>query len=158
MENCFRSFISIFSNGELGTSVVSQSKSEEINHIVINESKADTNSEEGKTIQDVRYAACPVKQVDGSYTFKNLKEERQQESTYKITRYVGGYCEFELCDLQGEARQIFKDNQSDRMPSSVGTSTGEITADNKILNIKLGKGVMDGRSVKITEPLAVEFK
>lgn len=145
-------------NGELGTSVVSQSKSEEINHIVINESKADTNSEEGKTIQDVRYAACPVKQVDGSYTFKNLKEERQQESTYKITRYVGGYCEFELCDLQGEARQIFKDNQSDRMPSSVGTSTGEITADNKILNVKLGKGVMDGRSVKITEPLAVEFK
>lgn len=63
-----------------------------------------------------------------------------------------------MCDLQGEARQIFKDNQSDRMPSSVGTSTGEITADNKILNIKLGKGVMDGRSVKITEPLAVEFK
>lgn len=110
-----------------------------------------------KQKQDVRYAACPIKQADGSYNFKNLKEDMQQESTFKITRYTDGTCEFELCDLQGEARQIFKDNQSDRMPSSVGTSSGEINADNKIINIRPGKGIMDGRSMKILEPLVVEF-
>lgn len=109
-------------------------------------------------ILDVRYAACPIRQVDGSYTFKNLKEERQPESTFKITRYKDGTCEFEMCDLQGEARQIFKDNQSERMPSAVGIVYGEIAADNKIVNVKLGKGLMDGRSVKIIEPLEVEFK
>lgn len=111
-----------------------------------------------KQVEDIRYAACPVRQADGSYTLKNLKEERQSESTFKITRYTDGTCEFELCDLQGEARQIFKDNQSDRMPSAVGTAMGEITSDNKIVNVKPGKGVVDGRSVKITEPLVVEFK
>lgn len=111
-----------------------------------------------KQVDDIRYAACPVRQADGSYTLKNLKEERQSESTFKITRYTDGTCEFELCDLQGEARQIFKDNQSDRMPSAVGTAMGEITSDNKIVNVKPGKGVVDGRSVKITEPLLVEFK
>lgn len=111
-----------------------------------------------KQVEDVRYAACPVRQADGSYTLKNLKEERQSESTFKITRFTDGSCEFELCDLQGEARQIFKDNQADRMPSAVGTVMGEITSDNKIVNVKSGKGVVDGRSVKITEPLVVEFK
>lgn len=119
---------------------------------------ADTEPNNTDNVVDVRYAACPVRQIDDTYTFKNLKEERQQESTYKITRYKDGSCEFELCDLQGEERQIFKDNQSDRMPSYVGTSTGEISADSKIVNIKPGKGIVDGRSVKITEPLVVEFK
>lgn len=111
-----------------------------------------------KQVEDIRYAACPIRQADGSYTLKNLKEERQSESTFKITRFTDGSCEFELCDLQGEARQIFKDNQSDRMPSAVGTVMGEITSDNKIVNVKPGKGVVDGRSVRITEPLVVEFK
>lgn len=113
---------------------------------------------QSKQVEDIRYAACPVRQADGSYTLKNLKEERQSESTFKITRFTDGSCEFELCDLQGEARQIFKDNQADRMPSAVGTAMGEITSDNKIVNVKPGKGVVDGRSVKITEPLVVEFK
>lgn len=111
-----------------------------------------------KQKESVRYAACPVRQADGSYMLKNLKEECQSESTFKITRYTDGSCIFELCDLQGEARQIFKDNQSDRMPAAVGSVTGEITPDNKIVNVKPGKGVVDGRSIKIIEPLIVEFK
>lgn len=111
-----------------------------------------------RKVQDVKYAACPIRQIDGSYILKNLKDERQQESTYKITRYTDGTCEFELCDLQDEARQIFKDNKADRMPSSVGTSIGEITADNRIVNLKPGKGIIDGRSVKITEALEVKFE
>jgi hypothetical protein len=117
-----------------------------------------THPTDNKQVNDIRYAACPVRQADGSYTLKNLKEERQSESTFKITRYTDGSCEFELCDLQGEARQIFKDNKADRLPSAVGTVSGEITSDNKIHNVKPGKGVVDGRSVKITEPLVVEFK
>jgi len=107
---------------------------------------------------DVRYAACPIRQTDGSYMFKNLKEECQFESTFKITRYKDGTCEFELCDLQGEARQIFKDNQSERLPSAVGVAIGEISADNRIVNVKPGKGVTSGRSIKILVPLEVEFR
>lgn len=142
-------------NGELDTSFLEQKSNSKSTKM---QSASTSASGKSSSVQDVRYAACPVKQTDGTYTFKNLKEERQQESTYKITRYTDGSCEFELCDLQGEARQIFKDNHSDRMPSYVGTFTGEITADNKIVNIKKGKGIMEGRSVKITESLVVEFK
>ncbi len=145
-------------SGELKPTVLMNNISDQQTNIDSIVLQSDITPNKGNDIIDVRFAACPVRQADGTYTFKNLKEERQAESTYKITRYKDGSCEFELCDLQGEARQIFKDNQSDRMPSSVGTSTGEITADNQIVNIKPGRGTVDGRSVKITEPLAVEFK
>ncbi len=111
-----------------------------------------------KTIQDTRYANCPIRQVDGSYMFKNLKDEEQTESTYKIIRYSDGSCEFELCNLQGEARQIFKDNKANRMPAAVGTLIGEITAESTITTTKRGTGIQDGRSVKIIDPLEVEFK
>ncbi|MCD8289984.1 MAG: hypothetical protein LUC91_00600 [Prevotella sp.] len=119
-----------------------------------------SSSRPEKNIQesDIRYAACAIRQTDGSYKFKNLKEEEQEESTYKITRYADGSCEFELCNLQGEARQVFKDNRAYRMPEAVGKSTGEITADNSIVTIRRGRGEVDGRSVKILEPLIVEFK
>lgn len=115
-------------------------------------------NQETKTKIDDRYAARPVRQQDGSYILKNLKDERQPESTFKITRYSDGTCDIELCDLQGEARQIFKDTKSERMPSAVGTIIGDITADKRIVNTKPGKGIIDGRSVRITEPLEVEFQ
>lgn len=111
-----------------------------------------------KEIEDIRYASCPKRESDGSYSLKNLKEERQAESTFKVIRYADGTCEFELCDLQGESRQIFKDNQAERMPSAVGIAKGQISADNKIVNIKRGTGIVNGRSVKVIEPLEVEFK
>lgn len=122
-----------------------------------NQSTIVTNQENKTKIGD-RYAACPIRQQDGSYILKNLKDERQPESTFKITRYSDGTCDIELCDLQGEARQIFKDTKSERMPSAVGTIIGDITADKRIVNTKLGKGIIDGRSVRITEPLEVEFQ
>lgn len=106
---------------------------------------------------EVRYAACPIRQGEGLYIFKNLKEEMQNESTYKIYRYEDGTCEFELCDLKGESRQIFKDNIDSRMPAAVGSATGEITADGNIRTIKRGEGRTDGRSVKIITPMQVEF-
>jgi hypothetical protein len=106
---------------------------------------------------DVRYAACPIRQGEGVYIFKNLKEEMQDESTYKIYRYDNGACEFELCELKGESRQIFKDNLDSRMPTAVGSATGEITADGKIHTIKRGEGRADGRSVRIIAPMQVEF-
>ncbi len=111
-----------------------------------------------KTIQEVRFAICPIRQDDGSYIFKNLKDSMQEESTYKITRYADGSCEFELCDLQGEQRQLFKDNQTYRMPKEVGSSVGEITRDNVIVTTKKGQGKMEGHSVLIIKPLIVEFK
>lgn len=110
-----------------------------------------------KTVRNIRYANCPIRNSDGTYKFKNLKEEEQPESTYKITTYEDDTCEFELCNLKGEARQIFKDNKADRMPGAVGSSKGEITADNNIVNKTPGKGRVDGRSVIITGPLEVEF-
>lgn len=106
---------------------------------------------------EVRYAACPIKNGEGGYIFKNLKAERQEESTYKIYRYDDGTCEFELCDLKGDSRQIFKDNMGDRMPATVGLSEGEITTDGQISIIQRGKGKVDGRSVIITAPLHVKF-
>lgn len=150
--------LSYLQSGELNPMVMESNLSKLQTEVKSVEQQGGPTLNKCHSVVDIRYAACPVKQADGTYTFKNLKEERQQESTYKITRYEDGSCEFELCDLQGEARQIFKDNQSDRMPSYVGTSTGEITADNKIVNVKSGKGIIDGRSVKIIDPLAVEFK
>lgn len=108
-------------------------------------------------IGEVRYAACPIKHGEGQYIFKNLKEEIQEESTYKIFRYDDGSCEFELCDLKGESRQIFKDNMDNRMPAAVGSATGEITADGQIRTIRRGEGRADGRSVRITAPMQVEF-
>lgn len=106
---------------------------------------------------EIRYAACPIRQGEGLYIFKNLKEEMQDESTYKIYRYDDGACEFELCELKGESRQIFKDNIDSRMPAAVGSANGEITADGKILTIRRGEGRADGRSVRITAPMQVEF-
>ena len=94
-----------------------------------------------------------MKQGDGSYIFKNMKDEQQTESTFKVTRYTDGSCEYELCELEGESRQIFKDNLSYRLPAAVGKFVGEITADNSITTVRKGKGIVDGRSVKITEPL-----
>jgi len=105
---------------------------------------------------EVRYAACPTRQGDW-YIFKNLKDEIQEGSTYKIYRYDDGACEFELCDLKGEFRQIFMDNKDNWMPAAVGESTGEITAEGQIRNIRRGKGRTDGRSVRITAPMYVEF-
>ena len=106
---------------------------------------------------EVRYAACPIRQGEGLYIFKNLKEEMQEESTYKIYRYDDGTCEFELCELKGESRQIFKDNIDSRMPAAVGSAIGEITADGEIRTIKRGEGRADGRSVRIIAPMQVEF-
>lgn len=106
-----------------------------------------------KEVESVRYAGSPVKQADGSYIFKNMKAERQSESTFKVTKYTDGSCEYELCELEGESRQFFKDNLSYRLPAAVGKFVGEITADNSITTVRKGKGVVDGRSVKITEPL-----
>lgn len=111
-----------------------------------------------RTVNNIVYAVNPVKQQNGTYLFKNLKEEKQDNSIYKITRYTDGSCEFELCDLQGEIKQFFKDSLANVMPSSVGTYEGEITAESYIKTIISGKGVEDGRSVRITEPLKAEFK
>ncbi len=106
-----------------------------------------------KEVASVRYASCPVKQGDGSYIFKNMKAEQQPESTFKVTRYTDGSSEYELCELEGESRQIFKNNLSYRLPAAVGKFVGEITADNNITTVRKGKGIVDGRSVKITDPL-----
>lgn len=111
-----------------------------------------------KTVCDELYATCPIRQADGSYKFKSLREEKGYESTYKIFRFTDGTCEFELCNLTGEARQIFKDNKDTRMPSAVGILIGEIGENNSICNQQKGKGIVEGKSVKITEPLTVEFK
>lgn len=115
---------------------------------------ASTPTPPAKGVPEERYATCPMRTQDG-YIFKNLKAEVQEESTYKIYRYADGTCEFELCELKGEALQIFKDNRDTRMPNSVGVSTGAITQ--SVTTTKRGKGFADGRTIKITEPLVAVF-
>lgn len=143
---------SFMNNGvQLTSSEMQQPASSEIRQPI-------ADIKQSKAISDERYATCPIRQADGSYIFKNLKAEKQDESTYKIIRYTDGTCEYELCNLTGEARQIFKDNKETRMPSAVGILIGEIGKDNPICNQQNGKGIAEGRSVKILEPLTVEFK
>lgn len=113
---------------------------------------------EARTVDNERYVACPIRQPDNTYLFKNLKEDRQDESTYKVIRYTDGTCEFQLLNLTGEQRQIFKDNIFDRMPGAVGQWSGELTAESTINMVRAGKGVVRGRSIQIIEPLVVEFK
>ncbi|MDE5956976.1 MAG: hypothetical protein K2G78_01555 [Muribaculaceae bacterium] len=108
--------------------------------------------------KDTRYATCPIRQSDNTYVFKHLKDEKKENSIFKIIRYTDGSCEITVCDLCAEARQTLKDTRAETMPSAVGTIIGDITADSKIVNIRPGKGLFDGRLVRIIEPLEVEFK
>lgn len=110
---------------------------------------------------EIRYASGPMGNATNGYIFKGigLKVEKQPNSMYKIIKYSDGTCEFTMCEnLDAESRQLFKDSQSTTMPPAVGHAVGEITDTNKIVNIKPGRGVVDGRSIKIVEPLEVEFK
>lgn len=108
--------------------------------------------------KDTRYATCPIRQPDNTYVFKHLKDEKKENSIFKIIRYTDDSCEITVCDLCAEARQTLKDTRAETMPSAVGTIVGDITADSKIVNLRPGKGVLDGRLVRIIEPLEVEFK
>lgn len=113
--------------------------------------------EERKKVRDVRYAVCPLKRREGGYILKNLKETKQDESTFKITRYMDDTCDIEICELTPEDLQILKDNIKDRLPDEVGIVSGEITKDKRVRNIKPGKGLIVGKSIKIIEPLEAEF-
>ena len=151
------SLLSALQNGKLVMSSNDMPSVEAIATVMTDNQPMSSPISSNERIGEVRYAACPIRQGEGQYIFKNLKEELQEESTYKIYRYNDGSCEFELCDLKGESRQIFKDNMDSRMPAAVGAATGEITADGQIRTIKRGEGRADGRSVRITAPLQVDF-
>lgn len=105
-----------------------------------------------------KYVVGPAKQPDGTYRFKNLKPEKQDVSIYKLSKYSDDTYEFELCDLKGESLQILKDNIGNHIPDKVGSISGRITENCKILTIKKGRGVANGHSVTVVEPMIVEFK
>ena len=109
----------------------------------------------------IRYAVTPIKQEDGSYIFKNLKDEQQNASTFKIKIFSDDSCEFELCEIMGDP-QVFKDNMTERMPSEVCIKLGgDLTADCTFNILNPGKGIFittnNSRFVKILEPLKVQF-
>lgn len=107
---------------------------------------------------EILYSSRPIPRGDGTYVFKNLSSECQDGHTYKIWRYEDGSCEFELrVNLDNEERQIFKDNQAERMPDAVGIADGNISADGAIIITRRGKGTKMGKSVLVTEPVLVKF-
>ena len=57
-------------SGELDTSFLEQKSNSKSSKM---QSTPSSTSVKSCSIQDVRYAACPVRQTDGTYTFKNLK-------------------------------------------------------------------------------------
>lgn len=104
------------------------------------------------------YANGPVLQPDSSYRFKGLKDERQDSSIYKITKYSDGTCDIEICELSADALKFLCDNMGAAMPSAVGTITGSVTDQGRFYTIKPGKGIVDGKQVRVVEPLEAEFK
>ena len=108
-----------------------------------------------------RYVVTPIKQEDGSYIFKNLKDEQQNASTFRIKIFSDNHCEFELCEIMGDP-QVFKDNMQERMPSGVCHTEGKLTADCQFVTLKPGEGIFittsNNRYVKILKPLEVKFE
>lgn len=148
----------------IGSNGMERSKATICNDIGITQDdnpKKATSVEESanRIIEDVVYANCPISDGDGGYVFKNLKEEKSEQSTFKITRFSDGTAEFSIIEeLSNEALQNLKDNIGNRLPALVGTSEGTISEGCRIVNEIKGRGRKEGRSVKITEPLRVIFK
>lgn len=107
--------------------------------------------------EETLFAVSPVNSGDGYYLFKNLKYEKQDNSIFEIKRFEDGYCEFTLCDLNPEARQILFDQKNSLLPSAVGECDGEIKLDNGFQTIRKGIGERSGRSVRILEPMKIKF-
>ncbi len=120
----------------------------------------DVASAQKRELVAIRYVVTPIKQEDGSYIFKNLKDEQQNASTFKIKIFSDNSCEFELCEIMGDP-QVFKDNMTERMPSEVCIKSGDLTADCTFKILHPGKGIFittnNSRFVKILEPLKVQF-
>lgn len=111
------------------------------------------------TVKLTGYTTRPIPQGDGTYLFKNIREDRNEGSLYKITIYTNSTARFELCtDLSPDDRQILIDNSPEYIPTAVGTTTGTLKADSQIINTNPGTGATSGRSVRITSPMTVEFR
>ena len=112
-----------------------------------------------RTIESTVYANCPISDGKGGYLFKNLKEEKSEQSTFKVVRYTDDTVEFSIVeDLSTEARQQLKDNLSNRLPTPVGSVEGVIKEGCKIINEMKGNGIKEGLRVRIVSPLKVIFK
>ena len=103
------------------------------------------------------YAASPIGNGNGGFMFKSLKDEKQDNSIFEVTRFEDGYCEFTLCDLTYEARQILFDQKNSLLPPQVGALEGDIKVDNSFQTLVKGVGERNGRSVRIINPMKVKF-
>ena len=114
-----------------------------------------TSLHHGKS--ETLYAASPIGTGDGGFMFKSLKDEKQENSIFEVTRFEDGYCEFTLCDLTSEARQILFDQKNSLLPPQVGALEGDIKVDNSFQTLVKGVCERNGRSVRIINPMKVKF-
>lgn len=103
------------------------------------------------------YTNSPVSIGDGVFIFKRLHDDPEGRF-YKVITYDDDSCEFELLtSIDGEYLQDLVANQTTLLAPAVACVTGSITENAKINVTKPGKAVADGRIVRITEPMEVNF-
>ena len=69
--------LSYLQNGEIQPTVLMNKLSEQQTGVKSVASHMETVPNKTNNVVDVRYAACPVRQADGTYNFKNLNVSRK---------------------------------------------------------------------------------
>lgn len=114
-------------------------------------------NQEVKTKIATRYASFPIRQQDGSYILKNLKDEKQTASIFEITIYSDETCDIKVWEKLEEETFHFLTSRVES-PGGVLKIEGNIKKEQcSIRTIEPGKGIKDGRSVRVIEPPKVEF-
>lgn len=110
-----------------------------------------------KKVTCVQYAGSPY-EFDGGYVFKRLKDESAGRF-YEVTTYSDDSCAFKLiCNIDQESLQNLKDCQSQLLPAGVANTSGEITSNSIIVIKKEGVAVVEGKVIKVIEPMEVSFE
>lgn len=103
------------------------------------------------------YTNSPIPKGDGTFIFKRLQDDPEGRF-YKVITYDDDSCEFELLtNIDGEHLQDLAANQATILAPVVACVTGTITENVKINITKRGKAVVDGRMIRIIEPMEVIF-
>ncbi|MGN0222926.1 MAG: hypothetical protein ACI4AM_02745 [Muribaculaceae bacterium] len=93
-----------------------------------------------RTAVETLYSAVPLKNEDGTYSFKRMRSDRDNHF-YRIFVYDDDSCEFELCtelssDKESENLQNLRDSVSNSMPEGVcQVVAGKLNSDVKSIRI-----------------------
>lgn len=101
------------------------------------------------------YAGSPAKLDENTYQFRRLQDDSEGRF-FKVTTYDDKTCEFVLLNISDKLQELV-DNQGIILAPAVAKVTGTITENAQINVTKPGKGIVEGRTVRITDPMEVSF-